>query len=32
MARLGYPLVRRQQKRFAADSAAAMRRAVTRTG
>ena len=28
LARLGYPLVRRLQKRFASDSAAAMRRAV----
>jgi uncharacterized protein (UPF0548 family) len=29
LARLGYPLTRRTQKRFARDSAAAMRRAVT---
>jgi uncharacterized protein (UPF0548 family) len=29
LARLGYPLARRAQKRFARDSAAAMRRAVT---
>ena len=28
LARLGYPLARRLQKRFARDSAAAMRRAV----
>ena len=28
LARLGYPLVRRLQKRFARDSAAAMKRAV----
>ena len=31
LARLGYPLARRMQKRFARDSVAAMRRAVSRS-